>query len=182
MKSVTREFYVAHRAVPLRYLIVTATVVAAFFFTGAYTRENARLLAIVFSSLLGLLTLWSLVDVLVAPMLFDKRLGKLPENERQEILSGLENAAKLGRRWFMESGLVYFARRRIRFVRYEELQSADLKGSRLFLKLSDGTQAPMPFERNENPAILVAALRSKNGNMKASVNGKTVDFDKKGNK
>ena len=182
MKPVTREFYRAHMAIPLRYFIVTAICGAAFFFTGSYTRENSRLVAIIASALMGTLTLWSLIDVSVAPMLFKKQLGRLPENERKELVSGLDGASKLGKRWFSESYLVYFAKRTIRFVRYDELQSADLKGSKLFLKLTDGTETPLPFEANENPAILVAALRSKNGNMTASVNGKTVDFDKKRNK
>ena len=182
MELISREFYRSHRIIPLRYLIVTAICVAAFIFTGTYSRENTRLLAIVFSAFLGLLTIWALVDVLTAPMLFKKQLGRLPESERAEFVSGLENASKLGKRWFSENYFVYFAKRRIRLVRYDELQSADLKGSKLFLKLSDGSETPLPFESDENPAILVAALRSKNGQMTASVNGKPVDFDKKRNK
>ena len=180
MKPVTREFFRAHRTIPLRYFIVTAICGAAFFFTGSYTRENSRLVAIIASALMGTLTLWSLIDVLAAPTVFKKQLGRLSENERKELLSGLDSASKLGKRWFAERHLVYFSKRRIRFARYDELQSADLKGSKLFLKLSDGTETPLPFEMSENPAILVAALRSKNGKMTASVNGKTVDFEKRG--
>lgn len=180
MRSVTREFYRAYLIFPLRYLIVTAICAAAFFFTGTFTRENSRLVAIIVSSLMGLLTLCTLIDVLIAPMRFNSRLGRLPEEERSELLSGLEGASKLGKRWFAEKHLLYFAKRRIRFVRYDELESADLKGSRLFLKLSDGSETPLPFEADENPAILVAALRSKNGQMKASVNGRNVDFEKRG--
>ena len=182
MELISREFYRAHRSIPLRFLIVSAICAAVFFFTGTYSRENTRLLAVIFSAFLGLLTLWTLVDVLTALVLFKKQLGRLPENEREELVSGLESASKLGKRWFSEKYLVYFAKRRIRFVRYDELQSADLKGSKLFLKLSDGSETPLPFESDENPAILVAALRSKNGQMTASVNGKPVDFDKKRNK
>lgn len=179
MKPVSREFYRAHRSVPLRFLIISVICAAVFFFTGTYSRESTRLIAIILSALLGLLTLWSLIDVLIAPMIFKKQLRGLSENVGEEIVSGIEKASKLGKRWFTENYLVYFAKRRIRFVRYDELQSADLKGSRLFLKLADGSETPLPFENNENPAILVAALRSKNGKMKASVNGKAVDFDKK---
>ena len=180
MKPVFREFYRAHRLIPLRYLIISAICATVFFFTGTYSRESTRIVAIILSAFLGFLTLWSLVDILTAPMRFKKRLGRLSETERNELVSGLESASKLGRRWFSERHLVYFAKRRIRFVRYDELQSADLKGSKLFLKLSDGTETPLPFEMSENPAILVAALRSKNGKMTASVNGKTGDFEKRG--
>lgn len=178
MKPVTREFYRVHLPVPLRYFTVTAVCAAAFFFTGSYN----RLFAIIVSALMVLFTLWSLIDVLIAPTLFKKQLGRLPESERKELVSGMESASKLGKRWFSERHLVYFAKRRIRFVRYDELQSADLRGSKLFLKLADDSETPMPFEMSENPAILVAALRSKNGKMKASINGNPVDFDKKRNK
>ena len=179
MKSLTREFYRAHRFIPLRYFVVTAVFAAVLFFTGSYTKEDTRFVAITVSAFMGLLALWSLIDVLIAPLFFKVRLGKLPENGRKELVSGLESASKLGKRWFSENYLVFFAKRRICFVRYDELQSADLRGSKLFLKLADDTETPLPFEANENPAILVAALRSKNGQMKASVNGKQVDFDKK---
>lgn len=182
MKPLIREFYRAHRFVPLRYFVVTAVFAAVLFFTGSYTKEDIRFVAITVSAFMGLLALWSLIDVLTAPLFFKVRLGKLPENERKELVSGLDSASKLGKRWFSEKYLVYFAERRIRFVRYDELQSADLKGNRLFLKLSDGSVTPLPFEADENPAILVAALRSKNGQMQASVNGKPVDFDKKRHK
>ena len=182
MKPITREFYRAHRFIPLRYFVVTAVFAAVLFFTGSYTKEDTRFIAITVSAFMGLLALWSLVDVLAAPMLFKKRLGRLPESERAELVAGLENASKLGKRWFSEDHLVFFAKRRICLVRYDELQSADMKGSRLYLKLTDDTETPLPFEANENPAILVAALRSKNGKMKASINGKSVDFDKKRNK
>lgn len=179
MKPVFREFYRAHRLIPLRFLIISAICAAVFFFTGTYSRESTRIVAIILSVFLGFLTLWSLVDILTAPMRFKKRLDRLSETERNELVSELESASKLGRRWFSDKHLVYFAKRRICFARYDDMQSADLKGSRLFLKLADGAETPLPFEGNENPAILVAALRSKNGQMKASVNGKAVDFDKK---
>lgn len=179
MKSITGEFYRAHRSIPLRFLIVSAICVAVFFLTGTYSRENTRLLAIIASAFLGLIALWSLIDVLIAPLCFKKRLGRLPENVGAEILSGFENASKLGKRWFLENYLVYFAKRRIRFLRFDELRSADLKGNRLYVSLADGTSVLLPFEPSENPAILVAVLRSKNGQMKASIDGKPVDFDKK---
>lgn len=182
MKLITHEFYRANLPFTLGYLIAAAIVAAAYCFTGSYTRENTRFVAVIVSAVMGAIALWSLINVLIAPMLFKKQLGELAEDERNELVSGLESATKLGKRWFSENYLVYFAKRRIRFVRYDEMQSADLKGSKLFLKLSDGTEAPLPFEFSENPAILVAVLRSENGQMTASVNGKPVDFDRKRNK
>ena len=179
MKQVTEEFYRAHKCIPLRFLIVSAICVGVLFFTGTFSRENTRLPAVIVSAFLGLFTLWTLVEVLIAPMRFKKQLDRLPQNIGAEITSGLESASRLGKRWFMENYLVYFAKRRICFLRFDELQSADLKGNKLFVSLADGKTVLLPFEPSENPAILVAVLRSKNGQMSASVNGKPVDFDKK---
>ena len=64
-------------------------------------------------------------------------------------------------------------------IKYDEIKSADMKKMRLYLALENGKSLPFPIEPSENPAILVAALRSKNGKMKATIDGKTVDFDKK---
>lgn len=179
MKAIAREFYRAHRFVPLRYFAVCAICIAAFFLTGAYARENTWILATAASSFLAAAALWSLIDVLIAPRLFAKRLEKLPESGRSEVLSNFSNAASIGKRWFFENYLLYFAKRRIVIVRYDELQSADLKGGRLFLRLADGKTLLLPFESSENPAVLVAALRSKNSRLTAAIDGKPVDFDKK---
>ncbi|MDE6728684.1 MAG: hypothetical protein K2J80_12215 [Oscillospiraceae bacterium] len=179
MKAIVREFYRAHRFVPLRYFTVCAICVAAFFLTGAFERGSTRISAVIVSAFLAAAALWSLIDVLIAPRLFAKRLGKLPESGRSEVLSNFSNTVSIGKRWFFENYLLYFAKRRIVVLRYDELQSSDLKGSRLFLRLADGRKLPLPFEPNENPAVLVAALRSKNGQLAATIDGKPVDFVKK---
>lgn len=179
MKDITREFYRAHRLVPVRFAAVWAICAAVLFFTGTFTRESTRIPAIVVCAFLGVMTLWSLADILTAPRLFKKRLEGLPQETRREILSGFSSVPSIGRRWFYERYLLFFAKRRIELVSYDELYSADLKGNRLFLKLADERQLPLPFEASENPAVLVAALRSRNGQLKASIDGRPVDFDKR---
>lgn len=179
MKKLAGEFYRAHFSIPLRFLIVTAICAAVMFFTGTYSKTTVRIPAFIVSAFLALLTLWALFDVLTAPLRFKKRLGALPEDERREITSGLETAKRLGDRWFSEKHLLYFAKRRIEVVRYDEILSADLKGNNLFLKLTDDKELPFPFKASENPAVLVAVLRSKNSGIAALIDGVSVDFDKK---
>lgn len=178
MKDITKEFYRAHRLVPVRFAAVWAICAAVLFFTGTFSREGTRVPAIVVCAFLGVVTLWSLADIITAPRRFKKRLEALSEDSRCEILSGFSSVPNIGRRWFYEHYLLFFAKRRIEIVSFDEMYSADLKGNRLFLKLADERELPLPFEASENPAVLVAALRSRNGKMKASIDGKPVDFDK----
>lgn len=178
MRQIIREFYRANGVAPLRFATVTAVCAAAFLLTGSFSRENTRLLAMIVTRLLGAVTALSLVDLLIARIRFKKRLEILPENYRAEILSGFSSVPTIGKRWFFERSMLYFTRRRIEIVCYDELESADLKHGRLYLKLIGGKTLPLPFESSENPAMLVAALRSRNGKLRASIDGKPVDFDK----
>lgn len=179
MKKLAGEFYRAHFSIPLRFLIVTAICAAVLFFTGTYANDRLRIPAIIVSAFLALLTLWALFDVLTAPLRFKKRLGALPEGERREITNGLETAKRLGDRRFLEKHLLYFAKRRIEVVRYDEILSADMKKNELFLKLADDKEVPFPYKASENPAMLVAVLRSRNNRIAASIDGIAVNFDKK---
>lgn len=178
MKEITREFYRSHRLVPVRFFAVWAICAAVLFFTGTFKRDSTRIPAIVVCAFLGVVTLWSLAEIITAPRRFKKRLEALSEDSRCEILSGFSSVPSIGKRRFYERYLLYFAKRRIEIVSFDELESADLKRNRLYLKLIDGETLPLPFEASENPAMLVAALRSRNGKMRASIDGKPVDFDK----
>lgn len=178
MKQITREFYRANIGSLVRFGVVWAIYALLMFLTGAFTRDNTRIPAIAVTTLMGAMTLWTAIELFSAPIVFKKKLGKLPENSREEILSGFSTVPSIGKRWFYERHLLYFTRRGIEIAAYEELESADLRRNRLYLKLSGGRTLPLPFDASENPALLVAALRSRNGNLKASIDGKPVDFDK----
>lgn len=179
MNDITRAYYRAHFFIPLRYFAVAAICVCVMLFSGTYSRENLGIAAIVVSAFLCALTLWSLVDILTAPMRFKIWLKRLPESERGELADGLKTAKRLGKRWFSESHLVFFCKRRIKAMRFDEMRSADLKGNRLFIVSVDGKALPLPFEADENPAVIVAALRSKNEHISASIDGRVIDFGKK---
>lgn len=179
MNEIAKEFCRANRTVPVRFAVVWAICAAVLFFTGAFGRDNTRVPAIVVCAFLGVMTARSAIEIIAAPRRFRKRLKDLPKDSRGEILSGFSSVPSIGRRWFYGDYLLFFTNRRIELVAYGELESADLKRNRLYLKLIGGKTLPLPFEASENPAVLVAAIRSKNGKLKASIDGRPVDFDKK---
>lgn len=179
MSAIAAEYYRASFGVPLRFFIVAAVCAAAFAFTGSYSRENTRALAISASAVMAALALWKLFEMLAAPMRFKKRLAALPENVSLAITADFAAVPALGRRWFYEEYLLYFDGRGIRLIRYDEMRSADLKGNRLYLALKSGGSAPLPFTASENPAVIVAVLRSRNGGLCATIDGRSVDFEKK---
>lgn len=179
MRDIAKEFYRANRSYPIRFLIVTVICEAVLWISGTFVRETTRIPVVIVSAFLVVITLWALFDVLTAPKRFEKQLGRLPENVGEEIRTGFSSAHKLGERWFLENYLVYFVKRRIQILRFDEMRSADLKGNKLYIGLLDGKSSLLPFDADENPAILVAALRSRNGQMTASIDGKPVDFNKK---
>lgn len=178
MSLIVREYYRAHYPIVLRFFTIAAVCVCVMLFTGTYSRENVGIPAVIVSVFLGLLAVWSALDVLTAPARFRILLKKMDEPERREIIDGFETAKPLGRRWFLKSHLVYFAKRRIKAVRYDDMLSADLRGNKLSLSLSGGKTVPFPFTADENPAVLVAVLRSRNENLSATIDGKPVEFGK----
>lgn len=179
MRAIAAEYYRASFGVPLRFFIVAAVCAAAFSLTGSYSRENARVLAFSASAVMAALALWKLAEMLTAPLRFGKRLAALPENASAAITADFAAVPTLGRRWFYEEYLLYFDRRGIRLIRYDEMRSADLKGNRLYLALEGGSVVPLPFTASENPAMIVAVLRSRNGGLCATIDGRSIDFDKK---
>lgn len=177
MNAIAKEFLRVHLTAALRYFIVTAICAAVMLFTGTYAGDTLRIPAIAVTAFLGAITLWVLFDTLTAPRRFKARILALPESERGAIENGVQNARRLGRRWFLEEHLIYFAKRRIRFFRFDELCSAELNRGRLTVTLQSGEKYPFPYEADENPAVLVAVLRSRNSKLTAAVDGKPVNFD-----
>ena len=178
-KKFTKDYYKAYISIPVRYLFVLAFCVVGFALTGTYSGEKTRVLAIVLTCFMAGVVLWALIDILTTPKRFLKNLKKLPDNKEDEILSGYEKASKIGNRWFMENYVLYYENRSIRVLSYSEITSVEPKGNKLVLGLGEGEKpAAMPVEPDENPAMLAAALRSKNPNIAAIVNGKVIDIEK----
>ena len=179
MKQILRDYFRAHFSIPIRYVFVTAVCVGAFFLTGIFSRDSTRVAGIVVSAFLTGVVIWAAVDIFaVAPQKFRKNTERLTETEREEIVSGYETAPKLGaRRFYRDKYVLFYSYRRIILLKYDEIISAEPKGTRgenIFLKLADGKTVLMPVLPTENGAVLMAALRAGNPDIKIYINGKLV--------
>ena len=190
MTRILRDFYRAHISIPIRYAAVTAICIGAFFLTGIFSRDNTRLAGIIVSAFLVGVFLWAVIDVFViAPRKFRWDMEKIPENDRNIIVSGYDTAQRLGARRFYKDGIMlFYSFRRIIVLRYDEIVSAEPKsshGENIFLKLSDGRTVLMQVMPNENGAMLLAALRAEAPDIKVYINGRLMndrtDADRKDN-
>ncbi len=173
--SLAKDYYKVYISVPIQYAVVTALCAAGFALTGTYTGEKTRILAVVMTCFMILATLWALIDILTAPKRFMNRVKKMPDNAAEEVISGYEKAAKTGKRLFFENYILYYNNRSIRLLKYSDITGVEPKGTKIRLSLSDGKYALMPVELDENPAILAAALRSKNPDIAAIINGRVIE-------
>ena len=139
---------------------------------------NRKLLipAIVISAYFIIMSVVGTLEVAVnEPARFKKTLGGFPENERNKISAEYGKAAKFYRKWFLEEYLLFYLKRRIMLIRYDEIESAESKGFKIWLKMTEGRMTALPLLPNENPAVIIAALRVKNPNISVLINGKVVE-------
>ncbi len=180
MDKIIRDYYKAHISVPIRFAVVTAICIGAFFLTGIFSRDNTFAAGIIVSAFLVGVFIWAAVDVFfIAPHKFRRDMEKMPESDREIIVSGYDKAAKIGARRFYKDGfLLFYSYRRIVVLRYDEIVSAEPKSSRgenIFLKLSDGRTVLMPVLPNENGAVLLAALLEQAPEIKIYINGRLMN-------
>lgn len=143
MDRIIRDYYKAHISVPIRFAVVTAICIGAFFLTGIFSRDNTRAAGIAVSAFLVGVFLWAAVDVFfIAPHKFRSEMEKMPENDRERVISGYDKAAKIGARRFYKDGfLLFYSYRRIVLLRYDEIVSAEpktLTGRIYFLSFPTG--------------------------------------------
>lgn len=179
MKQMLRDYFRAHFSIPIRYAFVTAVCIGAFFLTGIFSRDNTKIAGIVVSAFLAGVVVWAVVDIfLAAPRKFRKDMERLTDEEREEVISGYQTAPKLGaRRFYRDKYILFYSYRRIIVLKYGEIVSAEPKSSRgenIFIKLADGRTVLMPVLPNENSAVLMAALRAGNPDIKVYINGRLV--------
>lgn len=177
MKKIISDYRKTIWTLPLRWWIVTVIETAVYFFTGVFSRGGtSRTLAIICTSVFVLVSLYITLTVLfIAPRRFKKRLNALPENERNSVLKQYETSPTIGNRHFLDEYLIYFVGTNIVFPKFSEIRSAELKGFKLLLDIGEKKPLKMPFGADENPAILVAAMRSRNPNISVILNGKIVE-------
>lgn len=168
-----REF----RSAAVRWWIVTAIIAAVYLFTGMFKREGALLIAAITAlAFFSVMSVYSTLFVFVIePTRIKKLLNDLPENKRVELLRQYEKAAKLGNRRFLDEYLIFFVNMRMVMPKYSDIRSAELKGRNLLLDIGKEKSLKMPFAFDENPAVLVAAMRSRNPDISVILNGKIVE-------
>lgn len=163
--------------VPLRWWMVTAIELAVYLLTGVFRSEGlGRVFAVICTALFVLMSAYITLNVLIIePRRFKKRMSALTANEQNAVFEQYEKAAMLGRRHFLDEYLICFQGMSIVLVKFSEIRSAELKGYKLLLDVGEKKPLKMPFDVNENPAILVAAMRSRNPNISVILNGRVVE-------
>ncbi|GEM_PF-6167729 len=174
--KIIRDCRRTFRHTPIGYWISTAFVTAGFLLSGIYTKMPLAVIAAVLTAAFWGISAWATLDVFVfSAKKFAKTLDGLPEKSRTKILQKYESAPALGKRWFLEEYLLFHRKRRIELLRYDEIRSAEPKGMKIELELLNGKVERLPLEPDENPAMIVAALRSKNPQISVKLNGKIIE-------
>lgn len=177
MKSkLAKDYYKVYISVPIQYAVVSALCILGFALTGTYTGEKTKILAIVMTCFMALATLWALIDVLTTPKRFMNKVSKMPDNAEEEVISGYEKGSKLGNRVFFENYILYYSSRSIQLLKYSDITSVEPKGTKLRLGLPEEKFALIPVAPDENPAVIAAALRSRNPEIAAIVNGRVIEI------
>ncbi|MDE6031500.1 MAG: hypothetical protein K2G32_07775, partial [Oscillospiraceae bacterium] len=136
MRQIIRDFYKAHISLLIRYSVIVAICITAFFMTGIFARDNTRVPGIIISAFLGACLIWAAVDIfIIAPKNFRKRLGQLPEGSTAEVVDNYPQAYRIGvHKFYRENWIIFYSYRRIKLMRYDEIRSADLRRNGIFLK------------------------------------------------
>lgn len=177
MKSIISDYRKAVGSIPLRWWTVTAIEFTVYLFTGVFSRGGiSRVLSIVCTAFFVLMSAYVTLNVLlIVPRHFQKRLNALPDSERTAALEQYEKSPAIGKRHFLEKYLICFIGTDIVFLKFSEIKSAELKSFKLLLNVGKKKPLKMPFDANENPAMLVAAMRSRNPDISVILNGKVVE-------
>lgn len=173
MRRILKDFYKAHIPLLIRYAVIVAICVAAFFMTGVFARDNTRVPGIVIAAFLGCCLIWAAADIfVVAPKKFGDRLGELSEESAAEVVGKYPEAFAIGaHKFYKENWIIFYSYRRIKLIGYDEIISADLKRGGIFLKLRGGKETIVTVAPGESGEILLAAIRGRNENIKIMLNG-----------
>lgn len=174
-EKIIMDFRKTFRRITIWDCISAVLETAAFLLCGVFTRMPFAVIAVFCTAFFWGFAAWSLNMFLLSGKRFAKKLEDIPEDKRTELLSQYENAHSLGKRWFLGEYLLFYRNRRIELLRYDVIRSAEPKGFKMELELLDGKTERLPLEPNENPAFIVAALRSKNPQISVKLNGQVIE-------
>lgn len=178
MQQILKDFYKAHISLLIRYLVIVAVCVLAFFMTGVYARDNTRIPGIVISAFLGACLIWAAADIfIIAAKNFKDRLARLPEGSAAEVIENYPQTYRIGvHKFYKENWIIFYSYRRIKLMRYDEIRSADLRRNGIFLKLCDGRETIITLRPDESGEMLMAAIKGRNENVKIMLNGEPAHF------
>lgn len=175
INKIIKDYRKTFRHTPIGYWISTAFITAGFLLSGVYTKMPFAVIAAVLTAVFWGLSIWVTLDVFVfSAKKFAKVLDNMSEEKRTEIFSQYASAPALGKRWFLGEYLLFHRNRRIELLQYDIIRSAEPKGLKMELELLDGKIERLPLEPDENPAMIVAALRSKNPDISIKLNGQII--------
>lgn len=175
LKKLLSDYRRESRSFPIRWWIVTAVELMIYIFTGVFQKEDfRRVIAVAFTAGFVITSAYVTIYVFViAPNSIKKQLYALSDCEK--ILEEYSKAPIIGKRRFLEEYLIFFYNMKMFLVKYSEIKSAELKGYKLLLDTGGRKPLKMPFDVDENPAILVAAMRSRNPYISVILGGKLIE-------
>lgn len=171
IKDYRKEF----RRVPIVDWISVALIVIAFLTGGLYTKFPLVIFAVICTAVMFGIAVWQTFGILILERRrLLRKLNSLPDGDKERILSQHEKAPPIGKRRFLGEYLMFYRDRHIELLRYDNIRSAEPKGFKIQLELLDGKIERLPLEPDENPAMIVAALRSKNPLISVKINGQIL--------
>ncbi len=170
MKEIAGEYLKIYRSVIIQQWFIAVICAVLFAVFGAFKSVFAVVVCICFA----LIALTATIVILLSPKLFEQRLKKCPEDVREEILEG--KFVVLGERRFYENHLLYYSKRRINLVRYDEITRVEIKSiMKMELTVKSGKKLSLPTNPDENSAVIAAAFKSKNPLIEFVINGRTIE-------
>ena len=176
LDKIINDYRKTFRNVIIGDWISAVLIVIAFVLSGVYVKFPLVIIAVICTVIMWGIAIWQTLGILV----FErkrllKRLNSLPEGDREKILSRYESVHDIGKRWFLDDYLLFHRNRHIELLRYDTISSAEPKGFKMELVLVDGKVERLGLGADENPAMIVAALRSKNPNISVKLNGEIIE-------
>lgn len=176
LDRIIKDYRKTFRRIPIADWASVALIITAFTMAGLYTEFPLVIFAVICTAAMFGIAVWQTLGILILERRrLLRRLNSVPESDKERILSQYEKAPALGKRRFLGEYLLFYQNRHIELLRYDNIRSAEPKGFKMELELLDGKIKRMPLEPDENPAFIVAALRSKNSGISVKLNGQILE-------
>lgn len=178
MKAILRDFFRYNLSMLIRAAVITAVCVACLAITGMYTRNDIRIAAIAVTVFLGLAFLWLLAQVFIAaPARFGKRLEKLTEEERTEVLGAYDKSIEFGNKRIFNGAdmFIFFYKMNIYPVRFGDIAKIDidLRAGGVRATLKDESELFIPADKQESLDLFWKMIQLKNSDVEATFEGKS---------